>query len=155
MSLLDAIFDYLRPTPSEDSYPIGISDSVMETAIESARSSHPNEFLCFLIGEPAEECSFTDKNEGQIITDFYIIPGTKTNPISAQVQSVNIPVTHKIVGTLHSHPSSSNRPSDEDRNMFRQYPVNIILAHPYTEDSWMAYSSRGEELPWFPMIEEN
>lgn len=154
MSLLDAIIEYIQPTPSEDSYPIGISEAVMETVIESAKSSHPNEFLCFLIGEPAKNLDFVDENEGQVITDFYIIPGTKTNPISAQVQDINIPVTHKIIGTLHSHPSSSNQPSNEDRNIFRQYPVNIILAHPYTKDSWMAYSSKGDKLPWFPMIEE-
>lgn len=154
MSLLNAIFEYLRPKPSKNDYPIGITESVMETVIESSKSSHPDEFLCFLIGTPAEEYDSIDKDEGKVIDDFYIIPGTKTNPISAQVQNVNIPVTKDIIGTLHSHPNGSTRPSDEDRNIFRQYPVNIILGHPYDKETWMAYSSKGEELPWFPLIEE-
>lgn len=134
-------------------YPIGITTPVMKTISESAKSTHPHEFICFLTGEPAEKYPSIEESDGRIITDFYIIPGTKSGPTSASVKDINIPITTDIVGTLHTHPSGSIRPSNEDMNLFRKHQVNIIMGHPYTVDSWMAYSSRSEELPSFPLLD--
>lgn len=149
MSLLDAIIRYFRPT-SQRGYPIGISKPMLNTLQGAAQSTHPNEFICFLTGEPTSNFPRLDMNEGKIITDFYIIPGTKSNPVSAEVKSVNIPITSKILGTLHTHPNGSTQPSSADLDLFGQYPVNIIWGHPYKLDEWKAYTSNGDPLPEFP-----
>jgi proteasome lid subunit RPN8/RPN11 len=48
---------------------------------------------------------------------------------------------------VHSHPSGSDLPSGEDLSLFAKFGrVHIIASFPYTEDSWKAYNSRGEEI---------
>lgn len=150
MSVLKRITNYFRPATR---YPIGITESTLKTISESAKSSHPNEFLSFLTGKEASEFEDIDQDEGYVINDFYIIPGTESNPSSASVSSINIPVTPNILGTLHTHPSGSQEPSNADLNMFRSKQVNIIMGYPYTLNSWTAYSSAGEPLPGFPIID--
>ncbi|MBU4031458.1 MAG: Mov34/MPN/PAD-1 family protein [Candidatus Thermoplasmatota archaeon] len=60
----------------------------------------------------------------------------------------NLPIDLSIVGTAHSHPPGSQpRPSEQDIKQFSQYgQVQIIIGHPYTMDSWKAYSRDGQEI---------
>ncbi|TLY09968.1 MAG: hypothetical protein E6K85_04805 [Thaumarchaeota archaeon] len=57
----------------------------------------------------------------------------------------DLPYTIPNVGTAHSHPSGSNRPSLEDLNHFSGY-VSIIIAHPYEDETIGAYDRNGNML---------
>ncbi|MGA1822197.1 MAG: Mov34/MPN/PAD-1 family protein [Thermoplasmatota archaeon] len=50
-------------------------------------------------------------------------------------------------GVVHSHPSGSARPSRADLSMFGRFPgINIIIGHPYGEDSMAAYDRLGNRV---------
>jgi proteasome lid subunit RPN8/RPN11 len=50
------------------------------------------------------------------------------------------------VGTVHSHPSGSNRPSLEDLNRGFYASVSIIIAFPYEDATMAAYGPGGITL---------
>lgn len=162
MSLLDAIIEKLRPK-RERPKPLGISEEAFKSIQDNAKQSHPDEFLCFLVGRrvPGKEIqSITafgktrQPPEGEedetylVLDDFYVIPGTKSTSTSAQVKQHHIPVTEDIFGTLHTHPSGSTSPSQADKNMFAKHPVNIIFGAPYEKDTWEAYNQTADEVPF-------
>mgnify|MGYP001606496819 CR=1 FL=1 len=52
-----------------------------------------------------------------------------------------------IIGSVHSHPSPSTRPSSADLGFFsRMGKVHLILGHPYRESSFSAYDSGGRKI---------
>lgn len=144
MSLKDKVLNWLLPEPI---IPQHIATDVLEDLLGASQSQLPNEFLALLVAEHRSEVEITGQStvDGEyIITSYYVVPGTTSGPTSASLQSINVPVHGKVVGSFHSHPSGALRPSQEDRNMFRQYPVNIIAGPPFTMESWKAFNPRGE-----------
>ncbi|HEC89206.1 MAG TPA: hypothetical protein ENI44_01330, partial [Thermoplasmatales archaeon] len=52
-----------------------------------------------------------------------------------------------IVGTIHSHPSTSWFPSRADLQLFRKYGrIHIIVAYPFNENTWGAYDYNGSSV---------
>lgn len=105
---------------------------------EAARDSLPNEFVAML------------RAEDGVIQELMLVPGTLQGQDSAILMLHNLPIDFSVVGTVHSHPGYSNRPSREDLVLFRHYGyVHIITCQPFDEDSWRAYDGRGRrtELP--------
>ena len=50
-------------------------------------------------------------------------------------------------GVVHSHPSGSARPSRADLSMFGRFPgINIIIGHPFRDDSMAAYDRLGNRV---------
>ncbi|MCK4613823.1 MAG: hypothetical protein KAU14_03385, partial [Thermoplasmata archaeon] len=50
-------------------------------------------------------------------------------------------------GSVHSHPSGAAVPSKADLSFFGKFPaLNIIIAYPYTLDSWAAYDRNGNRV---------
>ncbi len=50
-------------------------------------------------------------------------------------------------GVVHSHPSGSTRPSRADLTMFGRFPgINIIIGHPFRDDSMAAYDRLGNHV---------
>ncbi len=110
---------------------------VLEEVIRLARESHPLEFGALLMGR--------DHIEG-----LSFVPNTTRGKKSVMFQLYYNPFGHERVegdGVVHSHPSGSARPSPADLAMFSRFPgINIILAYPYTMDSWAAYDSLGNRV---------
>ena len=112
-----------------------IEKDCLEMILESSRSIHPKEFAGFL------------RAEEDTIVEVILIPGMIHGDKHAIFNLAMLPIDYSIVGTVHSHPSFSNRPSQEDLHMFFKYgKVHIIVAMPYTEDSWKAYDWNGNEI---------
>ena len=116
----------------------GIDRSLMEMVNQAARDSLPNEFMAMLRAE-----------EG-VISELLLVPGTLQGKDSALVMLHMLPIDYTVVGTIHSHPGYSNRPSRQDLELFRRYGmIHIITCLPYDEHSWQAYDHQGLsiELP--------
>ena len=103
--------------------------------MEAARSMHPREFAGLLSAEKG------------VISEVVILPGTISGSTHAIFQLHMAPVDFSLVGTVHSHPSFNSLASDADMELFRKYGrVHIIIAQPYSEDSWRSYTGQGEEF---------
>ena len=116
----------------------GVDRALLRMINEAARDSLPNEFVAMLRAE-----------EG-VISELILLPGTLQGEDSATLMLHMMPIDFSIVGTVHSHPGYSNRPSRQDLEFFRRYGyVHIITCLPFDERSWRAYDARGRhmELP--------
>jgi proteasome lid subunit RPN8/RPN11 len=120
----------------------GIARDALEFAMEAAEDSHPDEYLGLLRATPATE--FGVEDDGYVVTDVLIVPGTETNPVSATFGSSQVPNDMRNVGSVHSHPNGVLQPSDADRSMFGRGQVHVILGYPYGPNSWRAFDSEGE-----------
>lgn len=115
-----------------------IKKRCLELILECAKSNYPNEFGGLLR---------VDTKEKNTIKEIVILPGTVSGDAHAIFQLHMLPIDFSIVGTVHSHPSPSYRPSDADLHLFSKHgKVHIIAAHPFTESSWGAYNYRGDAL---------
>jgi proteasome lid subunit RPN8/RPN11 len=110
----------------------GIDRAALDTINRSARASFPNEFIAAL------------RAEDGVITEILLIPGSLQGEDSATILFHMIPIDLSVVGTVHSHPGGSARPSGADLDLFRRHGVvHIITALPYDERSWKAYDGAG------------
>lgn len=121
---------------------LGIAADALGFAMEAAEDSHPDEYLGLLRATPAVDLGVAD--EGYVVTDVLVVPGTETNPVSATFGSSQVPNDMRTVGSVHSHPNGVLAPSDADRAMFGRGQVHVILGHPYSRNSWRAFDSEGE-----------
>ena len=128
---------------------VGIAEETLLFALEAARDTHPNEYMGMLQGTPASELALDE--EGTVVTDITVIPGTESGPVSAKVKEWMRPNDTTSVGSIHSHPSGAIRPSDQDLATFGQGQVHIILGAPYERRDWRAFESDGtpRSLPVF------
>lgn len=112
-----------------------IKRETLELILEVSKSCYPNEFAGFL------------RVERGVITELVLIPGTISGGTSAVYSLHMLPFDLTIRGTVHSHPTNSCIPSMEDLTLFSKFGgVHIIVAKPFTINSWKAYNSRGEEI---------
>ncbi|WP_380674916.1 Mov34/MPN/PAD-1 family protein [Salinigranum sp. GCM10025319] len=120
---------------------IGIAADTLRFALEASRETHPNEYMGFLRGEDARDLGLD--RDGTVVTDVLVIPGTKSNPVSATVQTSMVPNDFSAVGSIHSHPNGVLRPSDADLATFGQGHVHVIVGAPYEPDDWRAFDNDG------------
>jgi proteasome lid subunit RPN8/RPN11 len=121
---------------------IGIARDALEFALEASEDSHPREYMGLLRGEDARKLGLEE--EGTVITDVLIIPGTESNSVSATVKTSMIPNDMQAQGSVHSHPNGVLRPSKADRATFTKGEVHIIIGYPYGPDDWRAFDRDGE-----------
>lgn len=121
--------------PRLGSTPKAISRRALETALASAAAAHPNEFGGVLRSDPPG-----------VIGELLLLPGTTAGRRHANFQLYMLHVDLSVVGTVHSHPSGSLRPSDADLRLFRSWGRrHLILGSPYSMGCWRAYDGNGEE----------
>ncbi len=115
-----------------------IARNCLDLILECAKSEYPNEFGGFLR---------VDADEKDTITEIVILPGTISGDSHAIFRMNMLPIDFAIVGTVHSHPSYSARPSGADLHLFQKHgKIHIISAKPFDEFSWKAYDYMGREI---------
>lgn len=115
-----------------------ITKSCLQLILEAARSSYPNEFGGLLR---------VDDITKDTIIEVVLLPGTISGNTHAIFRMHMKPIDFSLVGTVHSHPSPSFRPSSADVQLFqRSGPVHIIAAHPFTINNWQGYNRNGKTI---------
>lgn len=113
-----------------------IRHDTLDMILEASKASHPNEFGALL------------RAEGEEVSELLLVPGTIGGDSHAIFQLSMMPIDFTVVGTIHSHPSPYPEPSRADLAFFQRVGyVHVIVAQPYTKDSWRAWDRRGEPYP--------
>lgn len=115
-----------------------ITESCLSLILESSKSTYPKEFGGLLR---------VDDDLKNTITEIVLLPGTIAGDSHAIFKMHMAPFDQSIVGTIHSHPSPSFHPSEADKQLFRKYgKIHMIVAYPFSENTWMAYDASGEKV---------
>lgn len=123
---------------------IGIAESALEFALAASEETHPREYMGLLRGEEASAVGLDE--EGTILTEVLVVPGTESSPTEAKFQSIQVPNDLRSAGSIHSHPNGVLRPSDADLATFTRNEVHIIIGAPYGHDDWQAFDTDGEPI---------
>jgi proteasome lid subunit RPN8/RPN11 len=119
---------------------ITITYNVIDGIISYAKMHHPYEAILILEGK---------RKKGEIYINNLVIPPFSIHgPFYSGFLINELPFDLRYVGTAHSHPSGTSRPSIEDLNHFYGL-VSIIICYPYDEMDVHAYNSNGKEIEFF------
>ncbi len=115
-----------------------IPGELMDSMLSFGRMQHPREALLLLRGSV---------NSDEIALEEHLFPPFASSGRGfAQFRPHMLPIDFSIVGTLHSHPSGSFRPSPTDLNHLYGR-IMVIIAYPYTRDRVAVYNKKGERVP--------
>ncbi|MEW6603559.1 MAG: Mov34/MPN/PAD-1 family protein [Thermoproteota archaeon] len=124
--------------PSQNKRTVVMTRMAANGIISYSRGHHPNEAILILRGRASRD---------RIAIDGLAIPPfASSGPYYSGFSDFFLPSDSSYVGTVHSHPSRSNRPSLEDLNSGFFGAVSIIIAYPYEDDTMAAYDRSGDEL---------
>lgn len=123
---------------------LGIAEPALEFALAASEESHPDEYMGLLRGEKARTLGLDE--DGTVLSDVLVIPGTESNPVSATVKTNMVPNDTRAAGSIHSHPNGVLRPSDADLQTFGRGDVHIIVGAPYDRNDWQAFDNEGEPM---------
>jgi proteasome lid subunit RPN8/RPN11 len=126
---------------------LGIAESALEFALAASEDAHPDEYMGLLRGEAASKVGL-DEN-GTVLTEVLVVPGTKSNQVSAEFDTNMVPNDLSAAGSIHSHPNGVLRPSDADLATFGRNKIHIIIGAPYGKTDWRAFDREGNvvDLP--------
>lgn len=114
---------------------VRIRNEVAGLICECARNAYPNEFGAML------------RMENGVISDVLFYPRSITGEESFSVYDWDVPMGLDYCGTVHSHPSGSNRPSREDLDFFSgRKEVHLIIKYPFGREDIAAYGSDGKKM---------
>jgi len=122
---------------------LGIAEETLEFVLEASARTHPDEYMGFLRGDDARDLGLDD--DGTVLTEVLVIPGTESNPFSATVDTNMVPNDRRAAGSVHSHPNGVLAPSDADLGTFGRNSVHIIVGAPYGREDWVAFDREGNE----------
>lgn len=115
-----------------------IEKQCLNLIFESAKSTYPNEFGGFLR---------VDEKHKNTISEIIILPGTISGDNHTIFKLHMMPIDFNIVGTVHSHPSSSYYPSEADFHLFQKHgKVHLIVAYPYNNETFQPYNNIGKKI---------
>lgn len=116
---------------------IAIDEGVILTIIDLARGSHPREFTALLEG----------KVKDKVLRITGLIFQQYESSEYATAMHLDLPLLHNTVGSVHSHPGPSNRPSGTDLRFFNKRGVfHLIISEPYDETTIAGYNKQGRPV---------
>lgn len=134
--ILNKILNFLIPQKGVEI--IKIHRKVLENAAFMAKSTYPNEFVAFFSG------SF---KKGVVEIDSLLLQSFNAGRTSAHFNITNMPLSSSILGTIHSHPSNSNRPSSTDKRLFNKKGLfHAIIKYPFNLGDISFYNKYGDEI---------
>jgi proteasome lid subunit RPN8/RPN11 len=116
-----------------------IRREALEFICEAGRNLYPKEFAGLLRG---------DKEQ---IKEVLILPGTRHWFDSASINMNMLPLDPSVIGSIHSHPGPSNRPSRQDLTFFSKFGlVHGIICQPFDPEALLFYDRSGREIEVIP-----
>ena len=117
---------------------VTIKKNVRDGILSYCKMNHPNEGILILRGK---------SKKGNVVVDELVIPPfSHSGPTFAGFPHSFLPFDPSYVGTIHSHPVGSARPSVTDLHNFFGF-VSIIVKSPYEDDDIFAYDRDGNSIP--------
>ncbi len=114
-----------------------VKQEVIDAICEIAQHTHPKEFIAFLEG----------KNKHKILRINNLVYQEYIAGYTSTVFKDYLPLTSKVVGTVHSHPGNSNKPSNADLRVFsKKGIIHMIIKKPYREEDIQGYNLNGDEI---------
>lgn len=103
----------------------------------AAKRIYPLEFIAMLgVSAP----------RSRVLSECIILPA-EFGQTHSVLHSELIPADPLVVGSIHSHPSRSARASSADLAAFSHLgKIHLILAYPFRESDFRAYSASGERI---------
>jgi proteasome lid subunit RPN8/RPN11 len=116
--------------------PFTIKENLLALILHASRTAYPLEFGALLRGK-----------ENQI-TEALLLPGTIQGKKHVLYQLNMLPIDSKVVGSVHSHPGPSNRPSQADLQFFKKTGrIHLIIKQPARSiEDVAAYDKNGGPL---------
>lgn len=112
-----------------------IAFDLLNFAMELGKSSYPKEFAGLLSADRG------------VISNLVILPGSASSRKAASIKLGYLPTGMKIIGSVHSHPSSNSFPSQADLRFFSKCgPYNLIVFYPFRKGDWRFYDGRGNPI---------
>ena len=119
---------------------VRVDREVLESVIYYSKKAYPNEFLAFFDG--------VIKDKVLYITGLIFLPG-ETCETGAVVHTELIPMNTRYMGSVHSHPGPSARPSDADLVTFSRHGYfHMIVCLPYSLETFKSYDRYGEPVDY-------
>lgn len=119
---------------------VRVDREVLESVIYYSKKAYPNEFLAFFDGEIKDKILY--------ITSLVFLPG-ETSETGAVIHTELLPLNSKYLGSVHSHPGPSARPSDADLMTFSKYGYfHMIVCLPYSLETFKSYNRYGEHMDY-------
>jgi proteasome lid subunit RPN8/RPN11 len=117
---------------------VHIPSNILDAIYAGAKELYPRESFLLLRGK---------KSKGIIsITDLVLAPFAAHEEGAVHFNPYMFAGDFSIVGTVHSHPSGNNSPSDTDLNYFFGR-ILMIVGFPYEGSSCIAaYDSNGDKV---------
>lgn len=115
---------------------VKIAKHTIEDIQEAAKKTFPKEFIAML----------GSKTGNHTIDEIVVIPAI-FGEFHSIIYSHLIPFDRKIIGSVHSHPSSNCRPSEADMQSFRKLgKIHLIICYPFTQNSIKAFDFSGKTI---------
>lgn len=115
---------------------IAVKKDVIDTIFDLAKENNPKEFLAFF--------------QGKIKNNRLVINQLDYHQYYASYNSAFPTLQYgkmDFLGSVHSHPGSSNRPSKADIEFFRKTGIlHAIICRPFDFSSIKFYNHQGEEI---------
>ncbi len=118
---------------------VHIPSNILDAIFAGAKELYPRESFLLLRGK---------KSKGIIsVSDLVLAPFAAHEEGAVHFNPYMFAGDFSIVGTVHSHPTGNNSPSDTDLNYFFGR-ILMIVGYPYEGKSCLAaYDSNGDKVP--------
>lgn len=117
---------------------VHIDYRVIDEIVKIANNADPKEYVALLSGNIEKNIL---KIKGLIFLPF------KASGTSAVMEIFMMPMTTKAVGSVHSHPGPSAKPSQADLRFFgKNGYFHMIICRPYSESTIQAYDTFGNPM---------
>lgn len=114
-----------------------MSKQAADGIITYSKTCHPNEGILILKGRSQKELT--------IIEGLIVPPFSMHGPFYSGFPTYQLPFDLSYIGTSHSHPGGSNRPSLDDLHNYYGV-VSIIISYPYEYSTIGAFDRNGRAL---------
>ncbi len=106
----------------------------LESIIVASRNVYPQEFFSMLGGK------------NKTIEELVVVPAVFGDDFSSYRMDL-VPIDKSIIGTVHSHPSRANYPSDADLESFSKFgEIHLIIGYPYDFNTVRAFDNKGKKI---------
>ena len=119
---------------------IELTKPLAESLLAYSKDQYPNEMLVLLRAKRSKDT--------MRIHQVVFAPFMASGHAEATFNPYQVPIDASIVGTAHSHPSGSDKPSLQD--LLHVYgSIMMIVAYPFVgADDISIYDHRGNPLSW-------